>query len=82
VIGVIGVAEVEEVQVVREALVARVKAEGEVHHPTSLHKIVDPTAVADTAAQEANSGAMAVAEDLVGVVEVTRVQAVETCERV
>jgi hypothetical protein len=79
---VIGVAEAEEVQVVREVLVVRVKAEEEVHQPTSLHKIVDPTAVAATAAQEDNLGAMVVAEDLVGVVEVTILLAVETCERV
>jgi hypothetical protein len=68
--------------VVREALVARAKAEEEAHHPTSLHKVVDPTAVVATAAQEANSGAMVVAEDLVEVVEVTIILAVETCERV
>jgi hypothetical protein len=79
---VIEVAEAEEVQGVREALVARVKAEEEVHQPTSLHKIVDPTEVAATAAQEDNLGAMVVAEDLVGVVEVTIILAVETCERV
>jgi hypothetical protein len=79
---VIEVAEAEEVQVVREVLVVRVKAEEEVHQPTSLHKIVDPTAVAATAAQEDNLGAMVVAEDLVGVVEVTILLAVETCERV
>jgi len=76
------VIEVAGVEEVREALVAKVKAEGEVHHPTSLHKTVDPTAVAATAAQEASLGAMVVAEGLVGVVEVTIIRAVETCERV
>ena len=78
----IEVAEAEEVQVVREVLVVRVKAEEEVHQPTSLHKIVDPTAVAATVAQEDSLGAMVVAEGLVGVVEVMIIRAVESCERV
>jgi hypothetical protein len=80
---VIEVAEAEEVQVVMEALAARVKAEEEVRRPTNLHRVVDLTAVVATVAQEDSLGAMVVVvEDLVGVVEVTIIRTVENCERV
>jgi hypothetical protein len=76
---VIGVGEVEEVQVevVREGVVvrAKVKAEEEVHRPTALHKLADPMAVAATAVREAISGAMVMAGDLVAEDEATRLQA-------